>query len=55
MNPASFTAMAYLDDKAKQIVDTLERRDEAGEGSRNCDLLGRAARPIKLMKRSAMK
>ena len=55
MNPANFTAMAYLDDKAKQIVDTLERRDEAGEGSRNCDVLGHAARPIKLMKRSARK
>lgn len=25
MNPASFTAMAYLDDKVKQILDTLER------------------------------
>ncbi len=25
MSPASFTAMAYLDDKVKQILDTLER------------------------------
>ena len=54
MNPANFTD-SLLDDKAKQIVDTLERRDEVGEGSRNCDVLGHAARPFKLMKRSAMK
>jgi len=27
MSPASFTAMAYLDDKVKQILDTLERTE----------------------------